>query len=108
MTILTYNPLNKVRIPKSLHIIISKQGRKESSYLTVECQIINLEKIRELENHHFATITEQLIQARITMNVKTSGTFDEEQATHNISNCLINTKRKKQQFFSKETWQTPH
>lgn len=59
--------MNKVRIPKSLHKI-SKQGRKESSYLRVECQIINLEKVRELKNHHFLTIIEQLIQARITID----------------------------------------
>lgn len=55
----------------------------------------NKSRKNERENHHFATITEQLIQARITVNVKTSGKFDEEQATHKISNCLLNTKRKK-------------
>lgn len=49
MTVLTYNPL---RIPKSLHVIRGK----ESSYLIAECQIINLEGIRD--NHHFATMTE--------------------------------------------------
>lgn len=54
MTILTYNPFNKVRIHKFLHII--KRGERKA--LTVECQIINLEGIRALENHHPATIIE--------------------------------------------------
>lgn len=53
MTVLTYNSLNKIRIYKSLHIT-NNQEKKESPFLTIECQIINLEGIRE--SHHFVII----------------------------------------------------
>lgn len=55
-----YHFVNKIEIDESLYykLVNEYMGENRKLFLLLECQLVNVEGMKEIENHHLETITE--------------------------------------------------